>query len=163
MSKLIGTFFGVGYLPFAPGTWGTAAALPAAYLLYLLGGVPALVIAIIAASLLGWWATAEMTRESANHDPSEVVIDEVAGMWLTLLPVFIGASHAGVDPLRLWPGWVAGFVLFRLFDILKPGPIGWADRMDTSLGVMLDDIFAGIAAAICVGLLAWLSHGMLGL
>ena len=163
MSRLIGTFFGVGYLPWAPGTWGTAAALPVAYVLFLVGGFPALAIATVGATLLGWWATAEMTRGRDNHDPSEVVIDEVVGMWITLWPVFIGASHAGVDALQLWPGWLAGFVLFRIFDINKFGPIGWADRLDTPLGVMLDDVFAGIAAAICVGVLAWISHGMLGL
>ena len=163
MSRAIATFFGIGNLPFAPGTWGTAAALPAAYILFLIGGFPALVIATIAATVLGTWATANITRGQENHDPSEVVIDEVAGMWLALWPVFIGASHAGVDVLRLWPGWIIGFVLFRAFDILKPGPIGWADRMNTPFGVMLDDLLAGMATAISIAALGWLSHGLLGL
>ncbi|KMW57364.1 Phosphatidylglycerophosphatase A [Candidatus Rhodobacter oscarellae] len=163
MSRLIATFIGVGYLPWAPGTWGTAAAVPAAILLHWAGGITLLAAATLGVAILGWWATAEITRGQANHDPSEVVIDEVAGMWLTLWPVSLGAGHAGVEIWRLWPGLLAGFVLFRLFDILKPGPIGWADRMNTPLGVMLDDLLAGVAAAICVGGLAWLSHGALGL
>ena len=159
MSRLIGTFFGTGYLPWAPGTWGTAAAIPVALVIVTLGGFASLVVATVLAGVLGVWTTAEMTRGSGNHDPSEVVIDEVAGMWLTLWPVALGAQHAGTGMLALWPGIVAGFFLFRLFDITKPGPIGWADRMNTPLGVMLDDIFAGVAAAIRVGVLAALYHG----
>jgi phosphatidylglycerophosphatase A len=63
----------------------------------------------------------------------------------------------------LWPGWVTAFLAFRLFDIWKPGPIGWADRRGDALGVMLDDILAGLAAALCVMAGAAISHGVLGL
>jgi len=84
-------------------------------------------------------------------------------MFITLLPVSLGAGHAGVGLLQLYPGIIAGFLFFRLFDILKPGPIGWADRRNDALGVMLDDVIAGVFAAICVGVLAWLTHGVLGL
>ena len=93
----------------------------------------------------------------------EVVIDEVAGQWLALWLVSFYAWHAGLDPLRLYPGWIAGFVLFRLFDITKPNLIGKADARGDALGVMLDDMIAGLYAAICTGALAWLAHGVMGL
>jgi phosphatidylglycerophosphatase A len=102
------------------------------------------------------------TRGKADHDPSEIVIDEVAGQWIALLPVMIGASHAGASVLALWPGWVLAFAAFRLFDITKPGPVGWADRQQGPLGVMLDDVIAGIMAALFVGLGAWLAHQVIG-
>jgi phosphatidylglycerophosphatase A len=89
------------------------------------------------------------------------VIDEVAGQWIALWPIMIGASHVGADVTALWPGWVAAFVLFRLFDITKPGPIGWADRRGDALGVMLDDVIAGVFAAIGVVILAGLSHAVM--
>ena len=78
-----------------------------------------------------------------------------------LWPVSLGAAQAGLDPLRLWPGVVTAFVAFRLFDIWKPGPAGWADRLHTPLGLMLDDIFAGVFAAVVVVVAAAVSHGVL--
>ncbi len=163
MSRFVATFFGVGLLPWAPGTWGSAAAIPAAWVIHALGGFPALLLASVAVTFIGWWATHAATRGTDDHDPGEIVIDEVAGMWVALLPLSAGLWHAGVDAWVFpWPGWVGAFVLFRVFDILKPGPIGWADRMQTPLGVMLDDVLAGFAAAIGVGLLAYIAHGIMG-
>lgn len=162
MSRLVATFFYVGYLRPAPGTWGSAAALPAGYLLHALGGPLALATAILLAFGAGLWATARMTAGAEDHDPSEIVIDEVVGQWLALLPVSWGFYNAGLDPWSFpWPGWVAAFVLFRAFDILKPGPVGWADRRPGPMGVMLDDVIAGIFAGICVMALAGLWHGVL--
>jgi phosphatidylglycerophosphatase A len=162
MSRVIATWFGAGLLRPAPGTWGSLAALPCAWGLHVLGGFPLLAAASVAVFALGWWATARATRGRADHDPSEIVVDEVAGQWIALWVVSWGAWHAGADVLRLWPGWVAAFVLFRLFDIWKPGPVGWADRRKDALGVMLDDVIAGVLAAIVTGLLAALAHGVLG-
>ncbi|MDJ0628234.1 MAG: phosphatidylglycerophosphatase A [Rhodobacter sp.] len=163
MSRLIATAFGIGHLPYAPGTWGSAAAIPAAYLIHALGGFPALLIATLAVVLAGWWATAVATKGHDDHDPSEIVIDEVAGQWIALWPLSAGLWHAGADPWVFpWPGWVGAFVLFRLFDITKPGPIRWADRLHTPLGVMLDDVLAGLAAAVGVAVLAVLAHGIAG-
>jgi phosphatidylglycerophosphatase A len=161
VSHLIATFGGVGHLRPAPGTWGSLAALPVAWALYALGGVPLFGLAILLVFGLGWWATALETRGKDDHDPSEIVIDEVAGQWIALLPVMIGASHSGAGVLALWPGWVTAFVAFRLFDIAKPGPVGWADRQHGPLGVMLDDVIAGVMAALVVGLGAYISHGLL--
>jgi phosphatidylglycerophosphatase A len=117
----------------------------------------------VAVFLIGWWATYRATLGSQDHDPSEIVIDEVAGQWIALLVVSYGAWNAGLDPLRLYPGWIAGFLLFRLFDITKPWLVGWADRRGDALGVMLDDVIAGIFAAIATGALAFLTHAVLRL
>lgn len=163
MSKLIATVFGVGHMRPAPGTWGSAVGVVTALGLQYLGGFPLLVVATVLVFFVGWWATAVATRGSDDHDPSEIVIDEVAGQWIALLLVSYGAWHAGVDPLRMYPGWIAGFLLFRLFDITKPGIIGWADRRGDALGVMLDDVIAGVFAAICTGILAGIWHGVMGL
>jgi phosphatidylglycerophosphatase A len=158
MSHLIATVFYVGHLRPAPGTWGSLAALPMAWGLHVLGGFPLLLLASFVVFGAGWWATARETAGSDDHDPSEIVIDEVAGQWIALLPVSYGAGFAGVDFIALWPGILTAFVMFRFFDILKPGPIGWADRMETSLGVMLDDVIAGVFAALTVGAFAAVAH-----
>ena len=157
-AELIGTVGGVGYLRPAPGTWGSLAGLVLAYVLYVLGGLWVFVLAIPLVFAAGWWATIRMTKGAENHDPSEIVVDEVAGQWVALLPVIIGAAHVGVPALSLWPGWIVAFFGFRLFDILKPGPVGWADRRDDPLGVMLDDVIAGLLAAVVVALAGILYH-----
>ena len=159
ITRIITTVFGIGTLGPAPGTWGSLVALPIFYLLHLIGGFVFVVIATGAVFVLGWWATAEQTRGRREHDPSEIVIDEVVGQWLALWTLSIGASREQADLIQLWPGLVAGFILFRLFDIFKPGPVGWADRRADALGVMLDDVIAGVCAAVCVALLTAIDHG----
>lgn len=161
VARLIGTVFGVGYIRPAPGTWGSVVALPWGWLLHVLGGFPLLLLAILAGFIKGLWATSVMTRDGGDHDPSEIVVDEVVGQWIAILPLSYPAWSMGIDILALWPGWIAAFVLFRLFDILKPGPVGWADQRGDALGVMLDDVVAGVFAAIGVLLLAGLFHGVL--
>lgn len=160
-ATLIATFFYTGLLKPAPGTWGSLAALPVAWLLHQIGGPIALTGATIVAYLAGLKATEAYTAGSDDHDPSEVVIDEVVGMWITLFPVSFGANMMGVDILALYPGWVVGFLAFRVFDITKLGPIGKADRRGDATGVMMDDVYAGIAAAITVSLGAYLAHNLL--
>ncbi|QDC09695.1 phosphatidylglycerophosphatase A [Oceanicola sp. D3] len=157
----IATFFWVGHLRPAPGTWGSLAALPAGYVIALYAGFWGLALATLTAFALGLWATAEETRGAADHDPSEIVVDEVVGQWIALFPVVYGAIAAGQELHRLWPGWLAAFVLFRLFDITKPWLVGWADRRGDALGVMLDDVIAGVFAAVAVMALAGLAHGIL--
>jgi len=161
IARIVASVGGVGFLRPAPGTWGAAVALAAGYGLHAAGGPVAVVLATLAATLAGWWATAEATRGAPDKDPGWIVIDEVAGQWLTLWPVSAGAAAAGVEGWRLWPGWLAAFVLFRLFDIWKPGWVGRADRRGDALGVMLDDLVAGVFAALGVAALAALSHGVL--
>mgnify|MGYP005994321057 FL=1 len=161
LAQMIGTIMGVGYIRPAPGTWGSLVALPWAWLLHVIGGLPLLVLAIVVGFFKGWWATARMTAGQDDHDPSEIVVDEVIGQWIALLPLSYAAWSMEISILAMWPGWIAAFALFRFFDITKLGPVGWADRMNTPLGVMLDDVIAGLFAALGVLVLAALYHGVL--
>ena len=158
MTHIIATFFYAGHLRPAPGTWGSVAALPVAFAILVLTGPWGLLIGCVLSFLVGLWATAEETRGKDDHDPSEIVIDEVCGQWIALLPIGFGAAASGAAYGELWPGWIAAFLLFRLFDITKPGPVGWADRKHGPMGVMLDDVIAGVLAAIGVIALAALAH-----
>ena len=159
---LVATTGLVGLFRPGPGTWGSLAALPLAWVLHSLGGAVLLLVASVVVFFIGVWATQRLTAGKDDHDPSYIVVDEVVGQWVALLPVSVGAMHSGAGVLDLWPGWVAAFLLFRFFDITKLGPIGWADRRDDALGVMLDDVVAGVFAALGVGVLAYLAHGLLG-
>ena len=149
-ARAVATLCGIGLLRPAPGTWGSIAALPPALLLHLAGGPWLLCAGIGVAAALGLWATARVTAGAEDPDRPEIVIDELAGQWIALLPVSAGASLADAAILDLWPGWLAAFALFRLFDVWKPGPVGWADRRHDAAGVMLDDLIAGVFAALGV-------------
>lgn len=150
MSKIIATFFYVGHMRPAPGTWGSLAALPFAWVIITFTGLYGLILASISVYFIGLWATKMETAGKENHDPSEIVIDEVVGQWIALLPVAGIFTSRGLEALALWPGWIAAFALFRLFDITKPWLVGWADKRDDAVGVMLDDVIAGAFAAIGV-------------
>ena len=135
---LIGTWFGAGLLPVAPGTWGSLAALPFAWIIHATTGPMGLGLAALAAFALGCWASQIIVDRGGIRDPSAVVIDEVAAQWLTL-------TMAPLDPLA----YGLGFLLFRAADILKPWPAGWIDRnMHGGLGIMLDDVAAAVYAAL---------------
>lgn len=137
---LIATWFGSGYLPKAPGTWGSIAALPFAWLIVDHFGPIYLLVASVCVFIAGIWASNVYMRLSKSHDPGPVVIDEVVGQWLTLLCVPTELSY-----------YVIGFILFRLADIFKPWPANWADRhVNGGLGVMLDDVFAAAYAGVAV-------------
>ena len=159
MSTAIATIFGIGYLRPAPGTWGSLFAIILAILIVEIFGVIGFIFALLSISIFGWWATSVYLKQIKTKDPSEVVIDELVGQWIAVLPIVISAFYFKLEPFDLWPGWISSFLFFRLFDILKPSLIGWADEKNGALGVMLDDIFAGIAAAICTITLALLYHG----
>ena len=157
-AKITATVCYVGYIKPAPGTWGSLVALLLAWLLYQIGGIWLFILAIPITYIKGHIATKWMTEGKANHDPSEIVIDEVVGQWIALLPIILGASMINVSSLSLWPGWIMAFAFFRFFDITKLGPVGWADRKDNATGVMLDDVIAGAFAAVCVIGIAGLWH-----
>ncbi|GAB4139203.1 MAG: phosphatidylglycerophosphatase A [Sphingomonadales bacterium] len=151
----LSTWFGIGLLRPAPGSWGSLAALPVAYMLALAGGAMALAGAAFALFFVGLWASGRYGMMTARSDAPEVVIDEVVGQWLALLPV---VAWACANP---WL-WAAAFVLFRLFDIAKPWPIGWLDReLKGGLGVMADDAVAGMATALV--LIALMQSGLVAL
>ena len=124
-------------------------------------GIIGFILALLSISAFGWWATSVYLKQIKTKDPSEVVIDELIGQWIAVLPIAIAVFYFKLDPFDLWPGWISSFLFFRLFDICKPSLIGWADKKNGALGVMLDDIFAGVAAAICTITLAVLYHGFL--
>ncbi len=160
MSRLIATVFGVGLLRPAPGTWGSAVAVALGLAIDRWLGFPALVGATVAVTALGFWACARVC--GPGDDPSEVVIDEVAGQWLALLFPAAAFWHRGLEnwAIEAYPGWVAAFVFFRLFDIWKPWLVGRADRRHDSAGVMLDDLWAGLFAGLAVMVAAGVAHGI---
>jgi phosphatidylglycerophosphatase A len=133
---LIATMGGVGRLNPAPGTWGSLVVLPVA----LLGPLAAMLLAVLV-TLIGLYAVREVLRDTPNQDPGWIVVDEAAGMLLALA----GLSAAA----NIW-GVLIAFGLFRIFDILKPWPISWADQQKGAFGVMLDDIVAGALAALAL-------------
>ena len=125
MRRLFLSFLGAGYLRPAPGTWGSLAALPAAWLLHHLGGPLLLVFLTAAFYGLAVRLIAVDMRETGTHDPSWIVIDEIIGQWIALLPVSIGAAQAGVPVTALWPGIVSAFLLvpsLRHLETLAGGP-----------------------------------------
>jgi phosphatidylglycerophosphatase A len=130
----IATLGGVGLLPLAPGSWGSLVALPFGWLLGITGGWVALLLAATAVTAIGWVAAERYVKATGREDPPEIVIDEVAAQWLVMTVV----------PMTL-SGLIAAYLVFRVFDTLKPWPASWADNeVEGGAGVMLDDIFAGI-------------------
>jgi phosphatidylglycerophosphatase A len=143
LPRLLCSWFGAGWLPKAPGTWGSLAALPLIWLLSWAGGPLLLGAAMGVIFAVGWWASAKMVAADGAEDPGWVVIDEVVGQGLTLLltpPDFIA--------------YAVGFALFRLFDIKKPWPVSVADeKVKGGLGIMLDDVVAAVYALAVMSLL----------
>jgi len=133
----IASGFGSGFSPRAPGTVGTAAALLPWLWLRMLP-LPFYALAVLIAFAIGVWASSWVVRRSGVQDPQVVVWDEFVGVWIALV-----AAPTG------WIWMLAGFALFRLFDIWKPWPVSWADeKIGGGLGVMLDDVFAGVYALV---------------
>ena len=153
---LLATWFGAGLLKPAPGTWGSLAALAFAFPIHLYYGWQGLLLASVIVFVIGVWAAGVYVRLSGKEDASPIVIDEVAGMWLTLAFVF---------PLSLnptdWKLWPICFLAFRAMDIIKPWPVSLADaKVKGGFGVMLDDILAALfavgVALIAQDLLGWM-------
>ena len=161
MITMITTFFGIGKLRPAPGTWGSAVAVLLAVLLSEAGAGWLLPLGVVLASVLGFWAVPQAIAGRADKDPSEIVIDEVAGQWLAMCFTVIPLWRHGVSILDAWPAFVAPFLLFRLFDIWKPWLVGRADRRGDAAGVMLDDLWAGLFAGIVSVIMAGLYHAVL--
>lgn len=129
---MIAAGFGVGYAPVAAGTVASVVAVLSGAVLLLWSPV-ALAAAALLATAGGWWA---VRAAHIQGDPGWVVIDEFAGQWLTMLALATPS----------WEGLLGAFVLFRLFDVTKLGPVGWADRQHGANGIMADDLIAGITA-----------------
>ncbi len=139
-SRVVASFGGVGFFPVAPGTAGSLAALGLGA--WAMQGPGWLLPVLAAGATAAGFLAIPRAVADRRTDPGWVVIDEVAGQWVALL----GLGAATV------PGLVAAFVLFRVLDIWKPGPVGWADRQDGAFGIMVDDVLAGaIVALLLVG------------
>ncbi|MBU2956748.1 phosphatidylglycerophosphatase A [Paracoccus sp. 1_MG-2023] len=162
MARLLCIWFGAGLLRPAPGTWGSAVAVALGLILHRIGHFPLLALATGLVIVTGFWAVRVHTAGMTDPDRSEIVIDEVAGQWLALMAPSFGFWHAGLPADSFpYPGWVAAFFFFRLFDIWKPWLVGRADRRHDAAGVMIDDLWAGIFAAIATMAVAAIAHGVL--
>ncbi|MBI5444479.1 MAG: phosphatidylglycerophosphatase A [Deltaproteobacteria bacterium] len=142
--RAVASGLGAGFLPVAPGTWGTLVAMPVAWIL---GWLPPAVhgLLLIASLPAAAAVCGRAAEEDGRKDPHWITLDEVVGYAVTVAFV----------PARL-SAYLAGFFLFRLFDILKPPPAGWVDRcMPGGWGVLLDDVLAGLYARLVLGLLVW--------
>ena len=160
MIRAITTFGGAGLLRPAPGTWGSLAAVLLAVAAHEAGATLLVPLGAALAAALGFWAVPRALRLTDDPDPSEIVIDEVAGQWLALSFTLIPLARHGVSVLDAWPGAVVPFLMFRLFDIWKPWLVGRADRRGDAAGVMLDDLWAGLFAGLASVILAGLYHGL---
>ncbi len=154
------TGFGVGFLPWAPGTWGSALAV---LIFVLFSPLPGwlLLASGLALFALGVWSADVSEAVFERADDGRIVVDEVVGQLLALAPVRLafGPERAGQEIFWL----VTGFVAFRLLDIRKPGPVGWVERRTSGgFGVMADDVVAGVLAAVIVYLGLELGPATLG-
>ncbi|NIZ02164.1 phosphatidylglycerophosphatase A family protein [Thalassospira lucentensis] len=137
------TWFYSGKSPKAPGTAGSFAALPFGWLLWAYGGNPALLIASIIVFIVGIFIADRYSHMIGVHDPGEIVIDEVVAQWLCLMVIPLG--NGWIDLAWLF----TAFVAFRVFDVLKPWPVGWVDRrVGGGFGIMCDDVVAAVFAMI---------------
>lgn len=143
--QLLALGFGSGLAPKAPGTFGTLAAIPFFFCLLFLPAWDYL-LTIVVCSALGVYICQVAADQLGVHDHPAIVWDEFVGLWITLIPlVFIGFE---------WHWLAIGFVLFRFFDIVKPWPISYLDKhVQGGLGIMVDDIVAGLIAGVCLWVL----------
>ena len=149
LAVFIATFVYTGLFPFAPGTVGSVGGLVVYGLIVRLGAGPALESVTIATLYgLGVWAAAVAERHFGGIDPGPVVIDEVVGMLITLFLIPVSVTGA-----------IVGFLLFRVFDIVKPFPAGRLEHLHGGFGVMSDDAMAGIYANLVLRVLWWVAPG----
>ena len=156
IAVFIATGFGAGFIPFGPGTWGSIVGLLIAYGLIASFGSDVLflqntlIVAGLVSAALGVWASDRSEKIFDRKDASQIVIDEVFGQIISF--VFIAPYLAGLG--ARWRWWmIAGFALFRAFDIFKPYPINRLQGLPGGLGVMMDDALAGVYAAVALSLL----------
>jgi phosphatidylglycerophosphatase A len=148
VTTLVSTWFGAGFLPIAPGTWGSLAAIPIAHVIVMFWGVWGLAGFALAVAVIGTHASGETARLRGAKDPGEVVVDEVAGQAIALLPVYALVPPDAVV-LRISTILLA-FLLFRILDVWKPGPIGALERLPGGMGIMADDLLGGAVAGAMV-------------
>ncbi|MGB5506513.1 MAG: phosphatidylglycerophosphatase A [Sulfurovum sp.] len=153
IQKLFLTFFGAGLSPKAPGTVGTLASLPVGIAIIYYFGTETLFMFTLAITVIGIFEVNKYEQATGIHDHQQIVIDEAAGMWLSLMIAY-STGTAMNYPYAEILAIIFSFAAFRLFDIWKPSTIGWIDReFKGGLGVMLDDVLAGIAGGLLSALL----------
>ena len=148
VTTIVATWFGAGFLPVAPGTWGSLVTIPVAHVVATVWGVWGLAGFALGVSVIGIHAAGETARLRGVTDPSEVVVDEVAGQAIALIPVY-ALVPPGAALLRIGTV-VLAFLLFRILDVWKPGPIGALERLPGGWGIMADDLLGGAVAAAMV-------------
>lgn len=148
---------GAGLSPYAPGTFGTLVGVPLWFLLAPLPA-PAYLLSLLLLFAAGCWLCGESARRLGVHDYGGIVFDEIVGYLITCLPLLAASGLSGEAELL---ALAAAFAAFRVFDIWKPWPIGWLDRrVHGGFGIMLDDVLAGVYAALVLALgLAWVGVG----
>ena len=148
LQKLFLTFGGAGLSPKAPGTVGTLASLPVGLAVLYYFGMETLFMLTLTITIIGIFEVNKYENETGTHDQQHIVIDEAAGMWLSLMIAYstaITMTYPYAELLAI----IFSFAAFRLFDIWKPSTIGWIDReLKGGMGVMLDDVLAGIAGGL---------------
>jgi len=160
VQKIFLTFFGAGLSPKAPGTVGTLAALPVGLLVLYYLGMETLFLITIVISIVGVFEINKYEKHTGIHDHQQIVIDEAVGIWLSLM-IAISATVQVTYPYAELIAIIFSFLAFRLFDIWKPSTIGKIDRdLKGGLGVMGDDILAGIAGGL-LSAIAMLGMGKL--
>ncbi len=148
LQKLFLTFGGAGLSPKAPGTVGTLASLPVGVAVLYSFGMETLFMLTLTITVIGIFEINKYEKFTGIHDQQEIVIDEAAGMWLALM-IAISVAVTMTYPYAEVLAIILSFAAFRLFDIWKPSTIGWIDReLKGGLGVMLDDVLAGIAGGL---------------
>ena len=141
---------GVGYLPLAPGTWGSLVGV--GIFLWLVWAIPAyslvvvVLVSIVAVTCVGIWAATRTEQLSGRKDPGKVVVDEVAGQLIALFPLTLFTRWS-------WVPVIVSFILFRFFDIVKPYPANRLQELNGGAGVMFDDLVAGVYAAVIVSII----------
>ena len=148
VTTLVATWFGTGFLPRAPGTWGSLVAIPFAHLVAFFSGAWGLGAFALGIAVIGVHAAGETARLRGVGDPPEIVVDEVAGQSIALLPVY-ALVPAGATLLRIG-AVLSAFLVFRVLDVWKPGPIGALQRLPRGWGIMADDVLAGAVAGAFV-------------
>ena len=150
-SWIIATWFGSGLLPKAPGTWGSLAAIPFAYIMSVYTCPYALISGTVALFFIGILASDKVEKSAQKKDPGFIVVDEVVGQWIALLPLPFLYSILDPDSFYFFSAPIAAvsFLAFRIFDIWKPWPINYADKnIPGGFGIMFDDVIAGMYALI---------------
>lgn len=162
MDRQIATLFGIGHLRPGPGTWASLVTLAVGWGLHRIGHFPLVAAGTLLVLVVGWRAVIRYTAAMTDRDRPEIVVDEMAGQLIALCATSAGFWSAGLPREAFpWPGLVAPFLFFRLFDIWKPWLVGRADRRTDAAGVMLDDVWAGVFAAVASIAAAGFYHAVL--